>query len=66
MSNPIADVQALIRMSKGSERLAKRLATLALENPGSTPEMRQIAAIIADPKPEHQPVLLAAAEREAA
>jgi hypothetical protein len=63
MSDPrIDDTLALIKMGTAQRILSRRLATMVLEHPASTPEMQQIAQVIAHPTPEHQPLLLAVAD----
>jgi hypothetical protein len=68
MTDPIADTQILIKMGKASGLLSKQLATMVLSNSTVTPDMQQIAQVIAHPTPEHQPLLLAveAEQREVA
>lgn len=68
-TDPIADTRALLKMGVNTSRLACRLAQQLLDNPNSppTPEMLEVAQVIAHPTPEHQPMLLAVADaREAA
>jgi hypothetical protein len=68
MTDPIADTRALIKMGTAQRLLSRRLATMVLEHPASSPEMQRIAQVIAHPTPEHQPMLLAveAEQREVA
>lgn len=61
MSNPIEDTRTLIKMGTAQRILAKRLATMVLTQATITPEMLELAELIANPTPEHQPMLLAVA-----